>query len=137
MTPLTNNRAENEMEQQLPTTSEFIAAGIDLLGLETYELFVEISDDNEYPGICGDSEGAILELPSSFFDGTTPAVDAYMTIAHELIHATQLMDGILDLAECTWMGESFVGVPYEEQGHEVEAYDGELELAKEILESIA
>lgn len=133
------------------TTNKKLLAYIDRvathLGLDEYddayfELSIVKKCDAMAGGFCyGDEETICIEIARNDSQGRVPMVDMMINIAHEMVHAQQLVSGRLvdngmvmrtdnNGDKCLSVSREFDGVeyvdlPYDEQPWEIDAYSRE------------
>lgn len=87
----------------------------------------------------GDEDEVYVEIARSDLVGRIGIDDVKVNLAHEMVHALQLASGRLIqggfvmvdhrlAAQNIWEGEELIGVPYDEQPWEIEAYKLEKEV---------
>jgi hypothetical protein len=138
------------------TTSKKLIAYIervyDWLGLANYDAFYDVTFTSERLAgnaagyCCGDEETIVIDIARYDDVGRIPMKDMMINIAHELVHAEQIVSGRLinrgfqfsrkkeskgELVYAwTWEGKRYVNTKYSEQPWEIEAY----EMEKKIYE---
>ena len=119
------------------------------LGLDKYEADLEIifkkKCDNGMAGYCyGDNESVIIEIASQDDMSKFSTKQKMLHLAHEMVHAKQLITGelqstretklaigdqVFNISFTLWKGETFINTPYDDQPWEHEAYAMELSIS--------
>jgi hypothetical protein len=105
--------------------------------------------DGDAGGYCyGDTDEIDVEIATHVQGEALPEEDIMRNIAHELIHAQQIITGRLEnvglqllqtgdaqtlVNVVIWEGETFTNTPYNDQPWEIDAYAREEEIMKEAL----
>lgn len=133
------------------TKSKKLLAYIDrvaaYLELDSYDAFYDINIVRDCVGgaggYCnGDDDIVDIEIARNDLAGKIPMKDMMINIAHEMVHAQQMASGRLvnkgfvfrdDNPEVLTVkqifdGQEYIGVPYNEQPWEIEAYNLENEI---------
>lgn len=115
----------------------------DYLGLTDFDAYIELEVKKECDAgaggfAYGDEETVLVEIARYDSAGKVPMKDLMINIAHELVHAQQLVSGrlhdkgmifrnneqgqqVLTLKRI-FDGVEYIGVPYKDQPWEIEAY---------------
>ena len=133
--------------------SDYIHACGSVLGIQDSltEVTIEFKEkcDNDAGGFCwGDTDEIEIEIATHVQGDPLPSEDIMRHIAHEMIHAQQIITGRLEdvglqllqsgdaqtlVNVVIWDGEVFTNTPYDEQPWEKDAYAREEEIMKEAL----
>ena len=133
--------------------SDYIHACGSVLGIQDSltEVTIEFKKkcDNDAGGFCyGDTDEIDIEIATHVQGEPLPSEDIMRNIAHEMIHAQQIITGRLEnvgmqllqsgdaqtlVNVVIWDGETFTNTPYDEQPWEKDAYAREEEIMKEAL----
>jgi len=105
--------------------------------------------DGDAGGYCyGDTDEIDVDIATHVQGEALPEEDIMRNIAHELIHAQQIITGRLEnvglqllqtgdaqtlVNVVIWEGETFTNTPYNDQPWEIDAYAREEEIMKEAL----
>jgi hypothetical protein len=129
---------------------KYIDAVVQVLGLDYFDADIEIEFapklDGDAGGYChGDDEEVIVEIATKCMGEKIEKDQILQNIAHELIHAQQILTGRLKdfglqiVNECLvkaqeWDGEYYTNVKYADQPWEIDAYGREEEVKLKALE---
>ena len=122
----------------------YVEAVSTVLGLnDTADIVVDFKKklDGDAGGYCfGDSESIQIEIATHVQGERCPIAEVRLYIAHEMIHAKQLLEGrlkdhgiriaastpkgimIFEMAQ-TWLGKTYTNIAYEDAPWEHEAYN--------------
>jgi len=132
---------------------EYIYSVASVLGIfsSLTEVTVDFTDkcDGDAGGYCmGDVEEVEIEIATHVMGEPLDEETIYRNIAHEMIHAEQIIDGRLEdlglqlvqtgdtqtlVKLSKWRGEYYQNVAYDDQPWEKEAYGREQEVMEEAL----
>jgi hypothetical protein len=129
---------------------KYINAVVQVLGLDYFDADIEIEFapklDGDAGGYChGDDEEVVIEIATKCMGEKIEKDQILQNIAHELIHAQQILTGRLKdfglqiVNECLvkaqeWDGEYYTNVKYADQPWEIDAYGREEEVKLKALE---
>ncbi len=132
---------------------DYILAVGEVLGIDNSltEVRVDLKKkcDSDAGGFCfGDDEEIDIEIATHVQGEPLEQEQIYRNIAHEMIHAEQMITGKLEnvglqlvqtgdcqslVNVCIWNGETHTNTKYDDQPWEIDAYAREEEVMKEAL----
>ena len=129
---------------------KYIDAVVQVLGLDNFDADIEVEFapklDGHAGGYChGDNEEVVVEIATKCMGEKIEKDQILQNIAHELIHAQQILSGrLVDhglqiVNDCLikvqqWDGEYYTNIKYDDQPWEIDAYAREEKIKLEALE---